>query len=47
MVFARLRQAVRDLLDAAGLIDVIGEDNIYLEVDDGVTAFLERGSRRA
>jgi len=39
VVFARLRQAVRDLLDAAGLIDVIGEDNIYLEVDDGVAAF--------
>jgi len=42
VVFARLRQAVRDLLDAAGLIDVIGEDNIYLEVGDGVAAFKQR-----
>jgi hypothetical protein len=27
-------------MDAAGLIDMIGEENIYLEVDDGVAAFL-------
>ncbi len=46
VVFARLRQAVRDLLDAAGLIDVIGEDNIYLEVDDGVAAFNLRTDRQ-
>jgi SulP family sulfate permease len=45
LAFARLRQAVRDVLDAADLIDVIGEDNIYLEVDDGVTAFNRRPSR--
>jgi SulP family sulfate permease len=44
LAFARLRQAVRGVLDAADLIDVIGEDNIYLEVDDGVTAFSRRPS---
>lgn len=42
VAFARLRQAVRDVIEAADLIDVIGEDNIYLEVDDGVTAFINR-----
>ncbi|MCL1600231.1 MAG: hypothetical protein M3112_01685 [Actinomycetia bacterium] len=26
----------------AGLIEVIGEENIHLEIDDGVTAFLNR-----
>ena len=41
---ARLRNAVRTIMDAAGLIELIGEENIYLEVDDGVTAFLERDS---
>jgi SulP family sulfate permease len=40
VVFARLRNAVRTIMDAAGLIDLIGEDNIYLEIDDGVDAFL-------
>ena len=40
LAFARLRQAVREIMDAAGLIDMIGEQNIYLEVDDGVSAFL-------
>jgi len=40
IVFSRLRNAVRTIMDAAGLIDMIGEENIYLEVDDGVTAFL-------
>jgi len=27
------------VLDAAGLVDRIGEGNIYLEVDDGVIAY--------
>jgi SulP family sulfate permease len=41
---ARLRQAVRETMDAAGLIEMIGEENIYLEVDDGVSAFVESRS---
>jgi SulP family sulfate permease len=44
IVFARLRQAVRDVIEAADLIDVIGDDNIYLEVDDAVTAFEQHQS---
>jgi SulP family sulfate permease len=40
LAFARLRQAVRETMNAAGLIEMIGEENIYLEVDDGVSAFL-------
>jgi SulP family sulfate permease len=42
LAFARLRNAVRRIMDSAGLIEVIGEDNIYLEIDDGVAAFLAR-----
>jgi MFS superfamily sulfate permease-like transporter len=41
---ARLRQAVRETMDAAGLIEMIGEANIYLEVDDGVSVFLDSRS---
>ncbi len=42
VAFARLRQAVRDVIEAADLIGTIGEDNVYLEVDDGVAAFNQR-----
>jgi SulP family sulfate permease len=41
LVFARLRNAVRVIMTSAGLVDEIGEENIYLEIDDGVTAFLD------
>ncbi|RLE16028.1 MAG: hypothetical protein DRJ50_15470 [Actinobacteria bacterium] len=44
VAMARLRSAVRDILDTANLIEIIGENNIYLEVDDGVAAFLDRQS---
>ncbi len=44
LAFARLRHAVYEIMDAAGLIQMIGEENIYLEVDDGVSAFLTRKS---
>lgn len=40
--FARLRHAVRDIMTAAGLTEMIGSEKIYLEVDDGVSAFLAR-----
>jgi len=38
---ARLRRAVRKTLDTAGLIERIGEENVYLEVDNGVEASIE------
>jgi SulP family sulfate permease len=41
LAFARLRNAVQVIMTSAGLIDEIGEENIYLEIDDGVTAFLD------
>ena len=44
LAFARLRNAVRVIMTSAGLIDEIGEENIYLEIDDGVTAFLDNTS---
>ncbi len=40
---ARLRNAIRAVLDSAGLIERIGEENIYPEVDDGVAAFVGGG----
>ncbi|VAW07252.1 hypothetical protein MNBD_ACTINO01-2527 [hydrothermal vent metagenome] len=43
---ARSRTAVRETLDVAGLIDRIGEANIYLEVDDGVDAYLQHRNGR-
>lgn len=42
LAVARLRNAVRRILDAADLIERIGEQNVHLEVDDGVQAFLGR-----
>jgi len=46
LTIARLHTAVRETLDVAGLIDRIGEENIYLEVDDGVGAYLEHRDGR-
>jgi len=37
-----MRNAVRVIMTSAGLIEVIGEENIYREIDDGVTAYLNR-----
>ena len=38
---ARVRQPVLDMLDRSGLLDRIGEENIHLEVDDAVAAYLD------
>ena len=38
---ARVRQPVLDMLDRSGLLDRIGEQNIHLEVDDAVAAYLD------
>jgi SulP family sulfate permease len=46
LAFARLRNAVREIMTSAGLIEVIGEENIYLEIDDGVRAFLDSTATR-
>ena len=35
---ARVKAPLRERLVAAGVLERIGEDHIYLEVDDGVTA---------
>jgi hypothetical protein len=37
-----LRNAVRVVMTSAGLLEMIGGENVYLEIDDGVTAFLSR-----
>ena len=37
--WARVRQPVLDMLERSGLLDRIGEDHIFLEVDDAVAAF--------
>ena len=42
MSWARVRQPVLDMLKRSGLLDRIGEDHIYLEVDDAVTDLLDR-----
>jgi SulP family sulfate permease len=36
VVFARVRKPVRDMLDRSGLLERIGTDRIFLEVDDAV-----------
>ena len=38
---ARVRQPVLDMLDRSGLLNRIGEQNIHLEVDDAVAAYLD------
>ena len=35
-----VRHAVREMLERSELLDVIGRDAVYLEVDDGVRAYL-------
>ena len=40
---ARVRQPVRDMLKRSGLIDRIGEDAIFFEVDDAVEHYLASG----
>jgi SulP family sulfate permease len=42
LVFARVRTELRDELRNSGLEERVGADRIYLEVDDAVTAFVER-----
>jgi len=42
MSWARVRQPVLDMLRRTGLLDRIGEDHIYLEVDDAVADLLDR-----
>ena len=39
--WARVRQPVLDMLERSGLLDRIGEDHVFLEVDDAVTHYLE------
>ncbi len=38
MTMARVRQPVFEMLERSGIIDRIGADAIYLEVDDAVDA---------
>jgi SulP family sulfate permease len=42
LMFAQMRGAVRDRLERAQLIDVIGADNIYPSLAAGVEAYLQR-----
>ena len=42
LVFARVRTELRDELRNSGLEERVGADRVYLEVDDAVTAFVER-----
>jgi hypothetical protein len=39
---ARVRTEIRDELYEGAIEQRIGADRIYLEIDDGVTAFLQR-----
>jgi len=39
---ARVKAPLRDRLEAAGVLEQIGEDHIYLEVDEGVAGMGER-----
>ncbi len=42
MSMARVRTEIRDELYTGAIEPRIGTDRIYLEIDDGVTAFLRR-----
>ena len=44
VTFARVRGPVRDMLQRAGIIDMVGDDAIFLEVDDAVTQALDSGA---
>jgi len=43
---ARVKQDLRDLLDAAGLVDKIGEDRIFMTLPTAVEAFHDRATGR-
>ena len=43
VAFARVRKPVRDMLDRSELLERIGTDRIFLEVDDAVTALRPNG----
>jgi SulP family sulfate permease len=40
VLWARVRQPVLDMLERSGLLDRIGDDHIFLEVDDAVAHYL-------
>jgi len=40
VTFARVRGPVRDMFERAGIIELVGEDAIYLEIDDAVDHYL-------
>ena len=41
---AHVKGAVRDLMDVIGAVDIIGEENIFESIQDGIDNFLERAS---
>jgi hypothetical protein len=42
VLLAQVRGPVRDKLRVSGLMDRLGENNIYLSVESGVQGFLNR-----
>ena len=40
VLWARVRQPVLDMLERSGLLERVGKDHIFLEVDDAVTHYL-------
>jgi len=40
VLWARVRRPVVDMLERSGLMDRIGEDHVYLEIDDAVSEYL-------
>jgi SulP family sulfate permease len=40
VTFARVRGPVREMFERADIIELVGEDAIYLEVDDAVDHYL-------
>jgi SulP family sulfate permease len=47
LMFARVRDPVRDTFRRSGLLRIVGEDHVFLTVDDGVQHFLAGPDRRA
>ena len=41
VLWARARQPVVDMLERSGLMDRIGEDHVYLKVDNAVLDYLK------
>lgn len=41
--FARVRSSVYEVMEIGGIVERVGEDAFYLEVDDGVDHFLQLG----